>query len=83
LSDECDIPLSTLYRKLERLSELSLLVESVEMRTDGKHTTRYESGFEDISIGMNDEREFEIEVSRTETADERLAGMWREVSKEI
>ena len=39
VSERCDIPLSTTYRKLDVLTEAGLLVEGTEIRSDGHHTT--------------------------------------------
>lgn len=84
LSDRCDIPQSTTYRKLDLLSEASLLEEKTEIRTDGRHTTRYELAFEDINVAVGDDQSLELEITRpARTADERLADMWSEVQKEI
>ncbi|MDY7081283.1 MAG: helix-turn-helix domain-containing protein [Halobacteria archaeon] len=84
ISEECDIPSSTVYRKLELLTDASLLAESVEIRTDGKHTTRYEQAFERLSIELTDDNELEVELEKpAETADEKLANIWNEVRKEV
>ena len=84
LSDECDIPLSTIYRKLDAMSEATLLEELTEVRSDGHHTTRYEVAFEEVRIPLEEDQSLGIEVSRpARTADERLADMWSEVSKEL
>jgi|AntDeeMetagen192_2_1112575.scaffolds.fasta_scaffold01762_6 DNA-binding transcriptional ArsR family regulator len=93
ISEECDIPLSTTYRKLELLTEASLLSESTDIRRDGQHTTRYSVSFETVTISLdgennegNDEendREFEIEFTRPDrTRDERLADLWSELREE-
>lgn len=82
LSDECDIPLSTIYRKLDLMSGATLLDELTEVRGDGHHTTRYEVAFEEVRIVLKEDRSLDVEVSRpARTADERLADMWSEVSK--
>lgn len=84
LSDKCDIPMSTIYRKLDLLSESTLLTELTEIRSDGHHTTRYDVAFEEIRIFLDDDRAFEIELERPpRTADERLADMWSEIQKEL
>ncbi len=84
LIDKTDIPKSTLYRKLEDLSDATLLSESMKLRKDGKHTSVYTIGFERIILELNDERELEIEISRPrESPDERIESMWREVGREI
>jgi len=85
ISEECDIPLSTTYRKLELLTEASLLSESTDIRRDGQHTTRYAVSFETVTVSIDEEsdREFEIEFTRPErTRDERLADMWSELREE-
>ncbi len=85
LSEECDVPLSTTYRKLEKLADASLLEESTEIRRDGQHTTRYAVGFESITITIEDEseRKLVVEFSRPDrTRDERLAELWSELREE-
>lgn len=83
LSDATDIPLSTTYRKLDGLTEASLLYETTQVRSDGHHTTRYIVAFEEIHISLTDDRELEVAVERREqAADERLAALWAEVRKE-
>ena len=90
LSEECDIPLSTTYRKLEMLTDASLLSESTDIRRDGQHTTRYSVSFDAVTVtvddgddGDADRREFEVAFSRPErTRDERLADLWSELREE-
>lgn len=90
LSEECDIPLSTTYRKLEKLTDASLLRESTDIRRDGQHTTRYSVSFDSVTVsidGADDEadarRELAVEFSRPErTRDERLADLWSELREE-
>lgn len=90
LSEECDIPLSTTYRKLEKLTDASLLSESTDIRRDGQHTTRYSVSFDAVTVSVDDggeddadRREFGVEFSRPErTRDERLADLWSELREE-
>ncbi|KDS91671.1 IclR family transcriptional regulator [Halorubrum saccharovorum] len=89
ISEECDIPLSTTYRKLELLTEASLLSESTDIRRDGQHTTRYSVSFETVTVSLDEadseenDREFDIEFTRPErTRDERLADLWSELREE-
>lgn len=84
LSEACDIPQSTTYRKLDLLAEATLLEELTEIRKDGRHTTRYDVAFRDVNVSLTDERDLELEITRPKrTADERLADMWSEVQKEV
>ncbi|WP_135830269.1 winged helix-turn-helix domain-containing protein [Halorussus halobius] len=83
LSDATGVPLSTVYRKLDLLSEASLLRELTEVRSDGHHTTRYEVDFEEVSLSLTEDHRFDVAVARpTHSAEERLADMWSEVRKE-
>jgi len=87
LSDACDVPLSTTYRKLDLLTDASLLGERTEIRSDGQHTTRYAVEFEEVRVSIEDPeggfRELIVEVTRPErTPDQRLADLWSEVRKE-
>lgn len=83
LSEECDVPLSTTYRKLDLLTEASLLEEQTEIRSDGHHTTRYVLGVDSVELTLTDDREFEVEIVRPpRSAEERLAHLWSEVQKE-
>ncbi|KTG08426.1 IclR family transcriptional regulator [Haloprofundus marisrubri] len=83
LSDACDIPLSTTYRKLDRLTDASLLDEQTELRSDGHHTTTYRVSFESVEISLGERRQFEVAIHRpTASADERLAGLWAELRRE-
>jgi DNA-binding transcriptional ArsR family regulator len=85
LSEECGIPLSTTYRKLETLTEASLLSESTDIRRDGQHTTRYSVAFETVAVSMDEdpERRLAVEFDRPErTRDERLADLWSELRRE-
>ncbi|WP_338739609.1 helix-turn-helix domain-containing protein [Haloplanus salilacus] len=83
VSEKCDIPMSTTYRKLDLLTDASLLVEGTEIRPGGHHATRYELDFETVSVGVTDTQELEVSIDRpARTADERLASLWGEVRKE-
>jgi len=83
LAETTDIPLSTVYRKLDLLSDASLLREVTEVRSDGHHTTRYDLDFEDVTLAVTDAQEFDVTVSRpSRSAEERLADMWSEVRKQ-
>jgi len=83
VSTQCDIPTSTTYRKLERLTDASILTEQTAIRTDGHHTSRYVLAFEEVKVFLDEQRQFEVSISRpTQSAEERLAGLWNEVRKE-
>jgi hypothetical protein len=83
VSAACDVPLSTTYRKLELLSDATLVEESTEIRADGQHATIYRTAFEVVAVALEADRSFSVEITRVERGpDERLADMWTEVRKE-
>lgn len=83
ISEAAGVPMSTTYRKLDQLSEASLLSEGIEIRSDGQHASRYVVDFSAVVVALTEAREFEVEISRrSRTADERLADLWSEVRKE-
>jgi DNA-binding IclR family transcriptional regulator len=83
VSEDCDIPTSTTYRKLDLLSDASLLAEGTEVRPDGHHATRYEVDFERVVIELAEDRELDVSLVRpAQRPDQRLASLWSEVRKE-
>ena len=84
VSERCDIPLSTTYRKLDLLTDAGLLDEGTEIRADGHHATTYTVAFEEVRIALTESREFAVEIAPTEALrpDERLADIWTTVREE-
>lgn len=83
LTDVCDIPKSTLYRKLELLSQAALVRELIGVGPEGGRITRYERDVTDITISVEDD-EFSITIDRpARQADERLADMWSKMGDEL
>ncbi|MFH5798617.1 helix-turn-helix domain-containing protein [Haladaptatus sp. CMAA 1911] len=83
LRTECDMPRSTVYRKLERLGEAGLVREYTEVRRDGPNATLYERDFTDISIGIDENDEFTVSIERPDRdATDRMATFWTEMKKE-
>lgn len=83
IAETGDLALSTAYRKLDLLTESSLLETRTEVRPDGHHTTRYRVDFDVISVGLDEGREFDVRVTRPRREpEERLATLWSEVRQE-
>jgi len=62
-SEAYDLPLSTTYRKLERLAEADLVAEEIRLRADGKHASEYRRIFDAVCIGVAEGGEFELSVT--------------------
>ena len=83
LSEDCDIPLSTTYRKLDLLTEAELLEEGTEIRSDGHHTTTYAVAFDEVRIALTESRTLDVEVRHPErNPEDRLADIWTAVREE-
>ncbi|MDQ2053718.1 MULTISPECIES: helix-turn-helix domain-containing protein [Halobellus] len=83
LSEDCDIPLSTTYRKLDLLTEAELLEEGTEIRSDGHHTTTYAVAFDEVRIALTESRELDVQIAYSEQGpEERLADIWTAVREE-
>lgn len=84
LIDTCDIPKSTVYRKLERLSQASLVREQDTINPAGGRTTTYERDFDNVMISLDDDDDFSVTVERPpRNADERLADIWSKMRDEL
>jgi len=63
LSDACDLPLSTTYRKLDTLTEVGLLDERTRLCPDGKHASEYVRRVESVDVDVDGEDGFVLTVS--------------------
>ncbi|SER74154.1 ArsR/SmtB family transcription factor [Natrinema salaciae] len=52
LSERCNIPMSTAYRKVEMLTKAELVEERVRINTSGKHATEYRKSFDDVLVSV-------------------------------
>jgi predicted transcriptional regulator len=62
LSEECEIPLSTTYRKMNRLQEAGLVEEQIQLGGSGNHTSVYRQQFDGARITLSEDGEFEVEL---------------------
>lgn len=52
LSEACDLPLSTTYRKVDTLTETGLLEERLRISSSGKHTSEYALRVEGVHVSL-------------------------------
>lgn len=82
LSEDCDVPLSTTYRKLELLADASLIEERTELRASGRHTARYALDFEAVHVALAEDRSLDVTIEQPEqTPEQQLSELWAEVRK--
>ena len=55
LSEECDLPLSTTYRKVDKLADVGLLAERLRLCSSGKHTSEYALNIADMHISLTED----------------------------
>jgi response regulator of citrate/malate metabolism len=67
IADECDLPSSTAYRKIDLLDDADLLTEELRIRRSGKHVSEYACAVDDVTLSV-DEGGVELSVSRTDAA---------------
>ena len=83
ISCAAEIPLSTTYRKLELLTEASLVAEGVKIRQDRQHVSQYRLAFEEISITLSEAQEFDVDLSQEPGASgEDQPSLWSELRKD-
>lgn len=66
ISAVCDLPLSTAYRKLDRLTKVDLLAEGIRLRSSGKHTSEYVCRVDEVRVSMCEDGGFELVVDRND-----------------
>lgn len=76
LSDRCDVSVSTIYRRLDRLADVGLIREQTRPRPDGHHESVYLSALDRFEITVrNGEMDWELERRPKDIADE-LTRLW-------
>lgn len=84
LSTECDIPPSTLYRKLDLLKEASLIIERtrIQPESQGRHRSHYHPNFEAVTVTLDEENGLTLEIKRpVRDSRDRLAELWSEMQE--
>jgi DNA-binding transcriptional ArsR family regulator len=63
LSEECDIPLSTVYRKVQRLVDAQLLAERVRVSSHPQYTHEYALAAESLTVSLLGESGISLRLS--------------------
>jgi predicted transcriptional regulator len=84
ITETCDIPQSTVYRKVDHLSTATLVRELHSVHPEQGRITRYQRDFDELNVSITDDERFDVAISRPKrTVDERLADMWSEMGDEL
>lgn len=68
LSEACELPMSTVYRKLEMLVEADLLAERTRIRRSGKgkHASEYTRAVEEVVVSVGSDGDLQLRVFQRE-----------------
>lgn len=81
LSEELDLSLPTVYRRLEILQEHELVTEQTNVAEDGNHYKVYQSNFESTVIRLEDD-EYQVRIYRSENLPDRFGQLWDDLHVE-
>lgn len=83
LATACDIPRSTVYRKLDLLTQAGLVRELIDIGPTGGRISRYERDVTDVQITVDDDT-LSLEIHRpARRVEDRLATMWSSMRDEL
>lgn len=74
LAERSGIPLTSVYRKLDRLAEATLVRTGTEIRADGHHTTIYRLDVSAVTLSVDDDGELGVAVERPAESDREPTG---------
>lgn len=83
VADTAGIPVSTTYKKLDRLQEASLVTRETQLDPGGHHRARFVVNFDRIVIELNDDRKLSVDVeSRLAKPEQQIVDMWSTVREQ-
>ncbi|WP_101297941.1 winged helix-turn-helix domain-containing protein [Halegenticoccus soli] len=80
LSERCDASLPTIYRRVDDLRTLDLLVEHTKLDPSGNHYTLYESTVEHIDIEIRN-GELDVTLTHHEDVADRFTRVWEDIRR--
>ena len=75
LSEECDMSVSTVSRRVNTLLEYDLLIERTHVDPDGHHYSEYEAQLDRVDVRLL-ESGFDVRIELREDAPDRFARLW-------
>ncbi|RKD93815.1 winged helix-turn-helix domain-containing protein [Halopiger aswanensis] len=84
IAAEAEVPLSTTYKKVDRLTDTSLVGEEIQLRPGGHHRSQYVARFERLAVEFDEHRNLQVEIERPPAKSEReresgLSELWSSV----
>ncbi|QKG94498.1 ArsR family transcriptional regulator [Halorubrum sp. Atlit-8R] len=81
LSEECDMSVSTVSRRVNTLLEYDLLIERTHVDPDGHHYSEYEAQLDRVEVQLL-ESGFDVRIELREDAPDRFARLWNTMRNE-
>lgn len=81
LSQECEMSVSTVSRRVNTLLEHDLLTEYTNVDPDGHHYSEYEAQLDRVDVRLR-EAGFDIHVELREDAADRFTRIWDDIRNE-
>jgi len=81
LSEECDVAVSTIYRRVDVMIEYDLLFERTQIEADGSHHSVYEANIDHLDIDIEDGT-IEVSVHVREDAAQRFSRIWSDIRED-
>ena len=78
LREECDVALSTIYRRVEDMVDQGVLVERTRIESDGSHHSVYEAKIDHLDVDI-DGGSIEVDVHVREDAAQRFSRIWNDI----
>jgi response regulator of citrate/malate metabolism len=63
IGEQCELPLSTTYRKLDCLTEADLLAEQTRISSSGKHASEYTKRVESVHVSVDENGDLQVTVA--------------------
>jgi len=78
LSEEWDVAVSTIYRRVDEMIEYGLLVERTQIEADGSHHSVYEPNIDHLDVDIDDGT-IDVSVHVREDAAQRFSRIWSDI----
>lgn len=72
ISERCDLPRSTTYRKLEKLTDVDLLGERIRICRSGKNPSEYVRLVDEVTVGLDESGGISLDVTAREPPERSL-----------
>lgn len=78
LSEELDVDVSTIYRRVTDMLEYDLVVERTQLVEDGSHHSVYEANVNHVDVDIED-GEFTVDIEVRESPADRFTRIWDDI----